>query len=63
VVEDQEPDPVVHTLDIIVLAITGGRERTAAELSQLLHDAGFQPTAVLRTPGTLRIVEAVKGPA
>ena len=60
VVEDKDPDPVVHTLDMIMLAITGGRERTAAELSQLLHDAGLSATAVLTTPGVLRIVEAVK---
>jgi C-methyltransferase len=52
-------DPVVRTLDVIMLAITGGRERTSAELEQLLAVAGFRSTATLPTPSPLRIVEAV----
>ena len=43
----------------LLLAITGGRERTAGELSTLLHGAGFRSTAVIETAGPMRIVEAV----
>ncbi|MGI8929119.1 MAG: methyltransferase [Candidatus Limnocylindrales bacterium] len=52
-------DRRAHTLDIIMLAITGGRERTASELDELLIAAGFANTTVIDTPGPLRIVEAV----
>lgn len=59
-VADQEAlDPVVRTLDMIMLAITGGRERTSAELDQLLASVGFRATGTLPTPSPLRIVEAV----
>lgn len=59
VVDEEVLDPVVRTLDVIMLAITGGRERTSAELEQLLARAGFRATATLPTPSPLRIVEAV----
>lgn len=58
VVDDHAPDPVVHTLDVIMLAITGGRERTAVELGRLLGSAGFRLAGVSTTRGALRIVEA-----
>jgi C-methyltransferase len=51
--------PVVHTLDMIMLTITGGRERTVAHLGRLLDSAGFHVAAVHDTPGALRVVEAV----
>ena len=59
VADDSRLDPVVHTLDMIMLAITGGRERTSSQLGQLLGSAGLRPTATLETQGPLRIVEAV----
>lgn len=52
-------DPVVRTLDVIMLAITGGRERTSAEFEHLLTSVGFRATGTLSTPSPLRIVEAV----
>lgn len=58
-IDDDRPNPVVHTLDMIMLAITGGRERTAAQLSQLLDRSGFHIESVHETPSALRIVEAV----
>ena len=58
-VDEDVLDPVVHTLDMIMLAITGGRERTPAELERLLSAAGLRTTTVLETPAALRIVEAV----
>ncbi len=59
VADEERLDPVVRTLDMIMLAITGGRERTSAELAQLLASVGLRATATLLTPGALRIVEAV----
>ena len=59
VADDEILDPVVRTLDVIMLAITGGRERTSAELDQLLATVGFRCTETLATPSPLRIVEAV----
>jgi hypothetical protein len=59
VVPEDHDDPHVHTLDLIMLAVTGGRERTAAEHDRLLHGAGFRLSAVVDTAGPLRIVEAI----
>lgn len=53
------PDPRVHTLDLIMLAVTGGRERTAGQLGRLFHEAGFHLSAVVDTAGQVRVVEAV----
>ncbi len=51
-------DPRGRTLDVIMLAVTGGCERTAAQFERLLDGAGFRDTTVIETPGPLRIVEA-----
>lgn len=42
VVRDEQPDPRAQTLDIIMLTVTGGRERTASQLRDLFHRAGWQ---------------------
>jgi hypothetical protein len=47
------------TLDIIMLAVTGGRERTEAQHAALLTAFGFEPTRVLPTASQYSIVEAV----
>ncbi len=52
-------DPDSLTLDVIMLAVTGGRERTSHELTRLLHAAGLHLMKVVDTPGRLRIAEAV----
>lgn len=59
VAEEEDLDPRVQTLDVIMLAITGGRERTSRQLGQLLASARFELRSVVATPGALRIVEAV----
>lgn len=46
-------------LDLEMLVSAGGRERTAAEYSALLRDAGFRLTRVVPTAGPMSIVEAV----
>lgn len=47
------------TLDIIMLAITGGRERTASEYEALLATAGFRVERVISTRSQHSLVEAV----
>ena len=59
VLGDTESDPRGHTLDVIMLAVTGGRERTGSQLGGLLEAAGFADSTVIDTAGPLRIVEAV----
>jgi C-methyltransferase len=48
-----------HTLDVIMLAFTGGRERTVDELAGLLDAAGLRLERVIETATPLRIAEAV----
>jgi C-methyltransferase len=52
------PDPRGEELDIVVLAMVGGRERTAGRLTELLRSCGFGDATVIPTKGRLRIVEA-----
>jgi hypothetical protein len=47
------------TLDILMLALTGGRERTPAEHARLLAGAGFRLERVVPTAAQYSIVEAV----
>ena len=61
VVEAIVPGPVdarTATLDVIMLMLWGGRERTVDELQVLLARAGFVLESVLETPGPVRIAEA-----
>jgi len=48
-----------QTVDIIMLAVTGGRERTEAQHAALLTAFGFELTRVLPTSSQYSIVEAV----
>lgn len=59
VMPEDRADPRVHVLDVVMLTITGGRERTARSLGALLHSADFRVSTVIETGGPLRIVEAV----
>ena len=54
------PDPN-KALDVSIMVLTHGRERTAAEFSALLEQAGFALSQVtaLREPASLSLVEAV----
>lgn len=52
-------DPRSQTLDVIMLAVTGGRERTPTDLGALLEKAALRLTRVTDTSGPLRIAEAV----
>ncbi len=54
-----DADPRGHTLDVIMLAVTGGRERTGRQLGRLLEEAGFATWTVTESSGPLHLVEAV----
>jgi hypothetical protein len=54
-----EPSPAKF-IDMIMLLMTGGRERTEAEYRSLLRSNGFELTRVISTPSMLSIIEAVK---
>jgi hypothetical protein len=59
VVIAETPGPHLgKTLDVIMLAITGGRERTRSEYQKLLETAGFRLERVVETPSQSSIVEA-----
>ncbi|WP_328386271.1 methyltransferase [Streptomyces sp. NBC_00400] len=47
------------TLDVAIMAVVDGRERTAEEFATLLSAGGFRLTRVLPTPAFPSIVEAV----
>jgi C-methyltransferase len=49
-------DPA-RTLDIVMLALTGGRERTPAEYASLFQRAGFELVRVIPTGGGVQLVE------
>ena len=55
--EDRLRDPA-KTLDIVMLALTGGRERNAALYASLFHRAGFEFVGVVPTGGGVQLVEA-----
>jgi O-methyltransferase domain len=48
-------------LDIIMLAVTGGRERTPSEYKDLLQAAGFRLERILPTRSQYSIVESIAG--
>jgi hypothetical protein len=57
-IPEEQADPGACTLDVIMLTLTGGRERTVAQLSNLFDHAGFALTGVIDTPSSMHIVEA-----
>ncbi len=58
VISEEQADPRARTLDMIMLTVTGGRERTASELGALFDQAGFRLDRVVETASPMRIVEA-----
>lgn len=59
VLPDGTPPHPGLLLDLEMLVHAGGRERTAAEYSDVLARAGFRQTRVIPTAGPMSIVEAV----
>jgi O-methyltransferase len=58
VLAEPDVDPRARTLDLVMLAVTGGRERTAKEMGALLERSGFRLDRVLDTASPMRVVEA-----
>jgi len=55
--EKAEPNPV-FMLDIVMLAVVGGRERKRSEYEALLGEAGFHLQRVVPTGTGMDIIEA-----
>ncbi len=53
--------PARARLDLIMMAVTGGRERTEAEWRELLHRAGFDVQQVLPGRSSQELILAVPG--
>ncbi|MDQ4122864.1 MAG: acetylserotonin O-methyltransferase [Acidobacteriota bacterium] len=61
VVEENDNQPSASkVMDLNMLVMTGGKERTATEYAQLFEKAGFKLINVHPTPSPLQIVEAVR---
>ncbi len=56
--DDGSPHPG-YELDMVMLALTGGRERTKEEYDELLKQAGFNLEQVVPTDSPVSIVEAL----
>ena len=59
VVPDEPGWHLSKLLDVHMLVITGGRERTAAQYAELLASAGFRVERVVPTETSVSIIEAV----
>jgi hypothetical protein len=46
------------TLDVIMLAVTGGKERTPTQFRALLEDAGFHLERITQTESDYSLIEA-----
>jgi O-methyltransferase domain/Dimerisation domain len=60
VIEAENVPSMSKVMDLNMLAMTSGRERTAAEYSDLFEKTGFQLTNIIPTPSPTQIVEAIK---
>ena len=59
IVSESPAEDFSKVLDIIMLAVTGGRERTPSEYNALLTRAGFRLERIIPTPSQYSIIEAV----
>ncbi len=60
VVEENDAPSMSKIMDLNMLVMTGGKERTAKEYAALFEQTGFKLTIVYPTPSPLQIVEAVR---
>jgi O-methyltransferase domain len=58
IVPEESADPGAATLDVVMLAVSGGRERTADQLNALFQRAGFSLDKVINTASPMRIAQA-----
>ncbi len=61
-IDEQRPDPRVQTLDVLMLAATGGRERSPEQLEKLLNSADLRLNRIIETTGPMSIIEAINNP-
>lgn len=59
VLDEKQPRPDALYLDMIMLSMTGGRERTVKEYAELLEKAGFRLKRVVPTASPASVIEAV----
>jgi C-methyltransferase len=59
VIAEERPDPRVQTLDVVMLAFTGGRERSPDQLEKLLEGADLRLTRIIETTGPMSIIEMI----
>jgi hypothetical protein len=57
--EGNQPD-LSKFLDLTMMVMTGGRERTEAEFKSLLAASGFKLMRVIRTASPVSVIEAVR---
>lgn len=57
--EVPRPGEAGYLLDLTMMVMTGGRERTATEFAALLAACGFRMERVVETPVPLSVIEAV----
>jgi hypothetical protein len=60
VVPEGDQSDLSKLMDLEMMVMTGGRERTEAEFSSLLAASGFELTRVIRTASPLCVIEAVR---
>jgi hypothetical protein len=53
--------PESELMDLMMMVMNGGRERTCGEFERIFVAAGFMLTSVTATPTSLRVFEAVPG--
>ena len=57
--EDNRPSPA-QAMDLNMLVLLGGRERTEAEYRRLLQEAGFRLERVIPTHSPFSVIEATR---
>jgi hypothetical protein len=55
---EEGADPAALTMDVMMLFMAGGRERTPNQFSALFNEAGFKLVRVVETGSRMRIAEA-----
>lgn len=61
VVEEDDSIPSMSkVMDLNMLAMTGGKERTATEYAELFEKTGFRLEQIIPTPSPMQIVEAIR---
>jgi O-methyltransferase domain len=60
-IDDQGPPSPAPLMDLNMLVMLSGRERTAEEFGALFARAGLKLARIVRTPSPFAVIEAVAG--